>query len=138
MLTKHVNKILGHSLHSVDSDACLGRTQQTHSLDSCTRHSLLGITGVGSVQCRLLMLVCWQNNMKLLKVMFNKMDPNIMNAASRRERGELELSLKYDQTRQLLLVKVIRARNLDPMDLRGKSADPYVKVGRGFSDNKLK
>ena len=67
--------------------------------------------------------------MKLLKAMFNKMDPNIMNAASRQERGEIELSLKYDQTRQLLLVKVIRARNLDPMDLRGKSADPYVKVG---------
>lgn len=69
-----------------------------------------------------------KNNMKLLKLMFNKMDPNIMNATSRRERGEIELSLKYEQTRQLLLVKVIRARNLDPMDLRGKSADPYVKV----------
>ena len=67
--------------------------------------------------------------MKLLKLMFSKMDPNIMNAASRRDRGDIQLSFKYEQARQLLLVKVIRAKNLDPMDLRGKSADPYVKVG---------
>ncbi|KAI0233780.1 hypothetical protein LSAT2_016047 [Lamellibrachia satsuma] len=69
-----------------------------------------------------------QSNMKLLKLMFSKMDPNIMNAASRRERGDIQLSFKYEQARQLLLVKVIRAKNLDPMDLRGKSADPYVKL----------
>ena len=66
--------------------------------------------------------------MKLLKLMFGKMDPNVMNAATQRDRGELQLSLKYEETRELLLVKVIRATNLDPMDLRGKSADPYVKV----------
>ena len=66
--------------------------------------------------------------MKLLKLMFGKMDPNVINAATRRDRGEMQLSLKYEEVRELLLVKVIRATNLDPMDLRAKSADPYVKV----------
>lgn len=57
--------------------------------------------------------------------MFKRMDPAVTQADSGDIKGDIELSLKYNQKEELLLVKVIRARDLVPRDLNGKS-DPYV------------
>ena len=66
--------------------------------------------------------------MQLLKHMFKRMDPTVMMALSERPHGEVQLSFKLDATRETLLVKVIKARDLTAKDLRGRAADPYVKV----------
>ena len=71
----------------------------------------------------------YQDNMLLLKQMYKKMDPSIMKTATYTTHGEVELAFKYMPTREVMLVKVIRARDLNAKDLRGKSAEPYVQVG---------
>ena len=67
--------------------------------------------------------------MQLLKQLFKKMDPSVMNVGASSTMGEVQLSFKYNAEQQILLVKVIRCRDLSAKDLRGKSSDPYVKVG---------
>ena len=66
--------------------------------------------------------------MGLLKHIFKKMDPAVTKTTTLRPHGDLEMSFKHDPVNNVLLVKIIRARNLDAKDLRGKSADAYVKV----------
>lgn len=66
--------------------------------------------------------------MQLLKQMYKKMDPTIMKTATYTTHGEIELGFKYMPTKELLLVKVIQARDLNAKDLRGKTSDPYVQV----------
>ena len=66
--------------------------------------------------------------MQLLKQMYKKMDPSIMKTSTYQTHGEVELSFKYLPTKETLLVQVIRARDLNAKDLRGKSSDPYVQV----------
>ena len=66
--------------------------------------------------------------MQLLKHMFKRMDPTVMMTSAERPHGEIQLSFKYEARREMLLVKVIRARDLAAKDLRGRAADPYVKV----------
>jgi len=56
------------------------------------------------------------------------MDPTVIKKTTQMNRGELQLSFKFDEKKELLLIKVIRARDLAPSDLLGKTADPYVKV----------
>ena len=68
--------------------------------------------------------------MDLLKQIFKKMDPSITRSANYSTHGELELSFKYDAIKGVMLVKIIRCRDLDAKDLRGQSADAYVKVNR--------
>ena len=69
-----------------------------------------------------------QENMQLLKHMFKRMDPTVMMNSAERPNGEIQLSFKLDAAGETLLVKVIKARDLVAKDLRGKAADPYVKV----------
>ena len=76
----------------------------------------------------IIMLFFVQENMNILKQLFKKMDPSILKTSTFSDHGDVQLSFKYDPTRELLLVKVICCRDLEPKDLRGKSADPYVKV----------
>ncbi len=66
--------------------------------------------------------------MQLLKHMFKGMDPTVMMTSAARPHGEVQISFKYEATREMLLVKVIKARDLSAKDLRGRAADPYVKV----------
>lgn len=66
--------------------------------------------------------------MQVLKHLFKKMDPTIMQTSADSVHGEIELSFKYDVSSELILVKVIRCLDLSAKDLRGKSADPFVKV----------
>ena len=66
--------------------------------------------------------------MVLVKQMFKKMDPTIMKTATYAEHGDVQLSFKYQQSEQVLLVQVLRARGLQAKDLRGKTSDPYVQV----------
>lgn len=66
--------------------------------------------------------------MHLLKHMFKQLDPNIMATATHVNHGDLELAAKFDVTRRQILIKIIQARDLRARDLRGKTADPYVKV----------
>lgn len=63
----------------------------------------------------------------MLKGMFKQLDPSVMKAVGE-VRGEVQLSYKYDFKRHLLLVKVIKCRELRSKDLRSKMSDPYVKV----------
>jgi hypothetical protein len=59
--------------------------------------------------------------------MFKKLDPSVMKATSDVQ-GELQISFKYDPKEERLLVKVIKARELNAKDLRGSGSDPFVKV----------
>ena len=68
--------------------------------------------------------------MQLLKQLFKSLDPTLLQVAATSSRGELQLAFKYESVRELLLVQVVRARQLDARDLRGSSADAYVKVRR--------
>ncbi|KAK3101636.1 hypothetical protein FSP39_005068 [Pinctada imbricata] len=66
-------------------------------------------------------------NMQLLKGLFKQLDPSVMKAVGD-VRGEIQLSFKYDFKRHLLLVKVIKCRELRSKDMRSKMSDPYVKL----------
>ncbi|XP_022300165.2 synaptotagmin-1-like [Crassostrea virginica] len=66
-------------------------------------------------------------NMQMLKGLFKQLDPSVMKATGE-VRGEVQLSYKYDFKRHLLLVKVIKCRELRSKDLRSKMSDPYVKL----------
>ncbi|XP_076091952.1 synaptotagmin-10-like [Mytilus galloprovincialis] len=66
-------------------------------------------------------------NMQILKGLFKKLDPTVMKAVGD-VRGEIQISFKYDYKRHLLLVKVIKCRELRSKDLRSKMSDPYVKL----------
>ncbi|XP_022106455.1 synaptotagmin-1-like [Acanthaster planci] len=69
----------------------------------------------------------YKESVYILKQLYKKMDPAVMKTLGD-AKGEVKLSLKYDQHRQLLMVKVISARDLSAKDLRGKESDPYVKL----------
>ena len=43
-------------------------------------------------------------------------------------KGEIQLSFKYDFNNELLLIKVIKCRELSNRDIRSKMADTFVKV----------
>ncbi|XP_048740637.2 synaptotagmin-10-like [Ostrea edulis] len=66
-------------------------------------------------------------NMQLLKGLFKQLDPTVMKSVVG-VRGEIQLSFKYDFKRHLLLVKVIKCRELRSKDLRSKMSDPYIKL----------
>ena len=61
----------------------------------------------------------------IIKELYKRMDPTVTQPDCGDIKGDVQLSLKYNHRQQLLLVKVIRARDLVPRDLNGKS-DPYV------------
>ena len=73
--------------------------------------------------------------MQILKQMFKKMDPTIMKTATYASHGDIQLSFKYDHNDQVLLVLVIKGRDMQAKDLRGKTSDPYVLVSDLHSVN---
>ncbi|CAH3182601.1 unnamed protein product [Porites evermanni] len=71
---------------------------------------------------------CFQKQLDgtdIIKELYKRMDPTVTQPDCGDIKGDVQLSLKYNHRQQLLLVKVIRARDLVPRDLNGKS-DPYV------------
>ncbi|XP_071805256.1 synaptotagmin-1-like [Asterias amurensis] len=69
----------------------------------------------------------YKDSVYILKQLYKKMDPAVMKTLGD-AKGEVKLSLKYDKNRELLMVKVISARDLSAKDLRGKASDPYVRL----------
>ncbi|XP_074645218.1 synaptotagmin-1-like [Tubulanus polymorphus] len=69
---------------------------------------------------------CTKENMILVKQIFKQLDPTVMKCTN--IEGDLLLSMKYDTSRETLMIKVIRARDLTPRQIRGATADPYVKL----------
>ena len=63
----------------------------------------------------------------MLKGVFKKLDPSVMKPVDS-VKGEIQLSFKYDFNNELLLVKVIKCRELSNKDIRSKMADTFVKV----------
>ena len=61
----------------------------------------------------------------IIKELYKQMDPTVTQPDTGDIKGDIRLSLKYNHKQQLLLVKVIWARDLVPRDLNGKS-DPYA------------
>lgn len=63
----------------------------------------------------------------LIKELYKRMDATVTQPDSGDIKGDVQLALKYNHREHMLLVKVIRARDLVAKDLNGKS-DPYVKL----------
>lgn len=63
----------------------------------------------------------------MLKGLFKKLDPAVMKPIGD-VRGEVQLSFKYDSNNDMLLVKVIKCRELANKDLRAKMSNFFVKV----------
>ena len=63
----------------------------------------------------------------LIKELYKRMDATVTQPDSGDITGDIQLALKYNLRGHILLVKVIRARDLVAKDLNGKS-DPYVKL----------
>ncbi|XP_046358148.2 synaptotagmin-C-like [Haliotis rufescens] len=68
-----------------------------------------------------------KQSMKILKGIYKRLDPTIMKSTLD-VNGEVQLSFKYDLNRDLLLVKVIRCRELRNRDVRSKASDPYIRL----------
>lgn len=69
----------------------------------------------------------YQESVYILKQLYKRMDPGVMKSLGE-AKGEVKLSFKYNERRNMLLVKVVSARDLSAKDLRGKNSDPYVKM----------
>lgn len=67
------------------------------------------------------------DNHQMLKGLFKKLDPKVMKPVGE-VKGEIQLSFKYDFNNELLLVKVIKCRELNNKDIRSKMADTFVKL----------
>lgn len=67
-----------------------------------------------------------QNN-QMLKGLFKKLDPAVMKPVGD-IKGEVQLSFKYDFSNDMLLVKVIKCRELANKDIRAKMSNFYVKL----------
>lgn len=63
----------------------------------------------------------------MLKGLFKKLDPTVMKPVGD-IRGEVQLSFKYDFNNDMLLVKVIKCRELANKDIRAKMSNFFVKV----------
>lgn len=67
------------------------------------------------------------DNHQMLKGLFKKLDPTVMKPVGDVV-GEIQLSFKYDFNNELLLIKVIKCRELNNKDIRSKLADTFVKL----------
>uniref|UniRef100_H2Z8S2 C2 domain-containing protein n=1 Tax=Ciona savignyi TaxID=51511 RepID=H2Z8S2_CIOSA len=74
------------------------------------------------------------SNMYMLKRMFKQLDPVVMNSNGGVQ-GKVNVSIKYITEKSLLLVKIISARDLLTKDVRGASANPYIKVEMHSNEN---
>ncbi|XP_041349855.1 synaptotagmin-1-like [Gigantopelta aegis] len=68
-----------------------------------------------------------KQSMQLLKGLFKQLDPSVTSTIGDNN-GEVQLSFKYDGSQNLLLVKVLKCRDLRNRDIRSKASDPYVKL----------
>ncbi|KAL3853077.1 hypothetical protein ACJMK2_016656 [Sinanodonta woodiana] len=66
-------------------------------------------------------------NAQILKGMFKKLDPTVMQVPGE-DRGEIELSFKYDYAKEILMIKVIKCRDLRNRDLRSKMFETFVRL----------
>ncbi|KAH3872547.1 synaptotagmin-5-like [Dreissena polymorpha] len=67
------------------------------------------------------------HNTQMLKGLFKKLDPSVMKPLGD-IKGEIQLSFKYDANNEMLLIKVIKCRDLANRDIRGKMSNFYVRM----------
>jgi len=73
-----------------------------------------------------------------LRRIFKKLDPTVAKADSDIQ-GEIQVSLKYDFIKELLLVKIIKCRDLGLNSISGKTAEPFIMVlllANGYSPHR--
>jgi hypothetical protein len=63
----------------------------------------------------------------MLKGLFKKLDPSVMRTTGDLK-GEIQLSFKYEFNNEMLLIKVIKCRDLVNRDIRAKMSNFFVKV----------
>lgn len=67
------------------------------------------------------------HNNQMLKGLFKKLDPTVMKPIGD-VRGDIQLSFKYDFNNDMLLIKVIKCRDLANKDIRAKMSNFLVKL----------
>lgn len=67
------------------------------------------------------------HNNKMLKALFKKLDPYVMKPVGD-VKGEIQLSFKYEIEHGLLLIKVIKCRDLANKDIRAKMSSFFIKL----------
>ncbi|ESO82570.1 Defline double C2 domain protein [Lottia gigantea] len=76
-----------------------------------------------------------KQSMKMLQGLFKKLDPRYGMAKTVGEvTGEIQISFKYDVRQEILLVKIIKCRELRCGGIRSKTSSPYVKMDM-YPDN---
>lgn len=116
---------MGHMLNSV---TCTPRPKQSNSENTLEAYQLFLLCftlPLYNVAYFVFLLFFKLDGTDIIKELYKRMDPTVTQPDSGDIKGDVQLSLKYNHRQELLLVKVIRARNLVPRDLNGKS-DPYA------------
>ena len=72
-------------------------------------------------------MFCQIKGTNFIKELYHRLDPSIALPSAVDITGEIQIAIKYNGEEKLLLLKVIKARQLVPRDVIGYS-DPYAVI----------